>query len=560
LLACAAPVAAQNAAGTLPCAGQRIDAIVVHTTAPTVAVLRNVPVLAEVVRSLHTTTHPDVIRRFLLLGEGDECDELRRAESERILRAQPFIADASVLVIPSDFGGVTLDVQTSDEIAVVLGGTPAFRLPPARFVRVGNANVNGMGVYLATEWRDGGVYRDGYGGKLVDNQFMGRPYQLAIEGHQNPLGSNWLVESAHPFYTDLQRVAWRARSGADDDYIRFPASGDDEHALHVARRYFDVGGIVRLGPPGRLSLFGASFSGNDERPASAGVLVTRAGLRDDPASLLSNRYESHRIARANVLWGVRDIGFLRVRGFDALNATQDLPVGFQIGTMFGRSLSVLGSRDDDIFLASDLYVGAGGSTFAFRMQAQGEGRRRNDTNMWDGVLTTGRAVQYARLTSANTLTGTLEWSGGWQQRLPFALTLGDLEGGIRGFAGARTAGAQRLVGRLEDRMLFGRVFGLGDLGAAMFVDAGRLWGGDIPYGETTPMRPAVGVSLLGAVPSGSARLWRLELTMAPTPDRGGRRFALRIFGVDKTLFFFREPNDVQQFREQTVPSSVFRWP
>src|SRR5207249_1649556 len=105
-------------------------------------------------------------------------------------------------------------------------------------------------------------------------------------------------------------------------------------------------------------------------------------------------------------WGVRDIGFLRVRGFDALNAMQDLPVGFQIGTMFGRSLSVLGSRDDDIFLASDLYVGAGGSTFAFRMQASGEGRRGNDTNMWDGVLTTGRAVQYARLSPANTLTGT----------------------------------------------------------------------------------------------------------------------------------------------------------
>src|SRR5439155_10555935 len=128
----------------------------------------------------------------------------------------------------------------------------------------------------------------------------------------------------------------------------------------VDRRYFDVGGVVRLGPPGRLSLFGAALSGNNERPAATPVLITDAGLRPDTSTPLRDRYQSHRTARVNALWGVRDIGFVRVRGFDALNATQDLPVGFQLGTMFGRSLSVLGSRDDDVFVAADAYVGAGG--------------------------------------------------------------------------------------------------------------------------------------------------------------------------------------------------------
>src|SRR5207247_851988 len=146
--------------------------------------------------------------------------------------------------------------------------------------------------------------------------------------------------------------AWRVRSGASDDYLHFPADENTDHALHVDRRYYDVGGIVRLGPPGRLSLFGASFSSNDERPATDPVLITESGLQPDSSAALRNRYQPHRMARVNMLWGVRDIGFVRVRGFDALAANQDLPIGFQLGTMFGRSLSVLGSRDDDIFMAA----------------------------------------------------------------------------------------------------------------------------------------------------------------------------------------------------------------
>src|SRR6185436_5366788 len=98
----------------------------------------------------------------------------------------------------------------------------------------------------------------------------------------------------------------------------------------------------------------------------------------------------------------RDIGFAQVRGFDALAATQDVPVGFQLGTMFGRSLSVLGSRDDDIFLAGDLYVGVASSWAASRVPLQAEGRRRNDHDQWDGVLTSGQAAQSFKLSSTPT--------------------------------------------------------------------------------------------------------------------------------------------------------------
>ena len=62
----------------------------------------------------HVTTRESVIRRYLALQLGDRCTEVRRAESERILRAQPFIADASVLAYADGNGGIILSVSTVD--------------------------------------------------------------------------------------------------------------------------------------------------------------------------------------------------------------------------------------------------------------------------------------------------------------------------------------------------------------------------------------------------------------------------------------------------------------
>jgi hypothetical protein len=559
LLLAAGRLAAQDTA-MVPCAGQRIGDIVIHTSAPTVALLRKIPVLAQMATAIHTTTQPNVIRRFLLLAEGDACDELRRAESERILRAQPFIAEATVRVVAGANGGVDLDVVTTDEIALVLSAAAHAGNPPLRLFRLGDANLNGEGIYLAGDWRDGDAYRDGFGAKFVDNQLLGRPYAFRAEGNRNSLGDDWQADATHPFYTDIQRLAWLARAGGSDGYVQFLNDINSSHALRLTRRYFDVGGVVRIGPPGRLSLFGASISGDDERPATEPVLVTNKGFAPDTNPILRDRYAAHRIARINWLWGVRDIGFARVRGFDALMATQDLPVGFQLGTLFGRSLSVLGSRDDDMFMAGDVYIGAAGRNNGVRIQLEGEGRRNNSDQRWDGLLASGHVLQYFKVAPSNTTTASVEFSGGWHQRIPFNLTLSDPEGGVRGFASSNTPGGQRFVARLENRQFVGRPFGLGDMGVGAFVDAGRLWAADIPYGVTTPVRTSFGLSLLAAIPSNSARLWRLDVAIAKNPEPGGHHFEVRLGNTNKTSFFMAEPSDIAATRERTVPSSVFRWP
>ena len=552
------PSPAPSGRPIVPCAGQPINDIVIYADAPTVANLGRFPRLAAIARAMHATTRTELIRRFLLLDRGDACNELRRAESERILRAQPFIAEADAFIVQNEDGGVDLEVRTSDEAAIVLGGSVRAATPHVTSLLFGNANVAGQGLYLSMSWRDGAGFRDGVGGRLIDHQFIGRPWIFAVEGERASLGGSWRVESAHPFLTDLQRVAWRLRVGRSNGYVELLQADGIRPNVALQRGFFDVGGILRVGNPGRLNLVGFSVTGLEER-AGGRLTLPDSGVVQDVGPVPSP-FTPHRIARANALIGVRDIVFERIEGIDALTAAQDVPVGFQVGTLVGRSLPMPGEHEDeDVFLAGDLYVGASSGISTSRLQLQAEGRRPIGSRAWDGVIATGRLTHYLRFTPRHRNMVALEFSGAYRQRTPFQLLLGIPEGGVRGYEQSYFAGGQRLVARTEERYVLGSLFGLGEVGMATFADVGRQWAGDVPFGTTTGVKGSLGVSLLAAFPARSARVWRADLAF-PVSTGANARWTVTFTNTDRTAFVFRNARDVTEGREITVPSSIFAWP
>lgn len=557
----ASRAAAQDLPFPVPCDGQTVRDIVVRTNPPALGdISRRSQTAARVLLAMHVTTNPDVVRRLVIQPVGRPCRELLRAESERILRAQPYLAEASVSAYGVEGGDVILEVVTVDELSLLLDIGPTLTTPYVTRLRVGTANLAGEAVSVLAGWRHaGGPYRDEWVARVVDYQLGGRPYELMLEGRRRPLGGEWTTLAAHPFLTDLQRIAWRGATGARKEYVPLLRREVDAPSRLVSRTFTDVGGIIRIGEPGRLSLFGASFTREYGHVEDAYRRVTRSGLYVDTA--IAPGYPTYRSARANVLWGVRNIRFVRVTGFDALAATQDVRIGFQLGTLAGRSLAVLGSNNDDIFLSADLYGGLGNATTLLAVQVQGEGRQDYDSpgSAWDGILGSGRLAFYDRLTARQTLVLSGEWSGGWRQRLPFQVTLSDPGGGVRGYGRARVGGARRAVARLEDRWYLGRIRRLADIGVAPFVDSGRLWKGDAPFGVNTSVMTGAGISLLAAVPPRSKRLFRLEFAYPITPEPHAR-FEVRLSATDLTRHFWQDPADVRRSRESTVPASIFNWP
>ncbi|MDE3173298.1 MAG: hypothetical protein KGN74_09505 [Gemmatimonadota bacterium] len=551
---------AQRVPGTVACRGQRITAIDITSEAPSVAGVRRVPVVSEIARTVHTTTQPQVIRRFLLLKVGDWCAERARQESERILRAQPFLADARILVRPDSGGGVTLDVHTIDEVALVFSSTLRNRGPLLTGVRLGDGNTGGEGIYLMSSWWKEAALRDGYAFNLTDYQFLGRPIQATVLAARNPLGGAYYLGVQRPFLTDFQRAAWRVQQGESDDYVRFVDQAGVVHADRLGRTYADIGGLARIGAPGRLALVGLSVSHEATRLGAAPILVTGQGVAPDPGPVLDGRYDSRSSSRVNLLLGYRNLRFVRATGFDALRNTQDLPVGVQIGGLIGKSAPFLGSRGHDMLVGGDVYAGAGWRRAAIRFQTTGEMRRSLATNAWDGLLVSGRLAEYNKIGMRQTVITSLEWGGGWRVRVPFRVTLAGTDGGIRGMPEGREQGARRSILRLEDRIDLGSHLGqTADFGLAVFADAGRMWAGDVPFGTTTPVRYSVGVSLLAAFPAASARMWRLDIAVPNVPGRGPQ-LALRLSHSDESLTFWREPRDIAMARERSVPASLFNWP
>ena len=552
-----APSASAQAGNAVRCDGQIISDIQVQTRPPYYprhGKWWESPI--GILSSIHSNTKPDVVRRFLIVAPGQPCDERRRSESERLLRAQPFIASASVRAYDDGNGGVIIVAQTTDELTTIIDGRTKASSPYIAGLTLGEGNFLGDAKYVSAHWAEGN-FRDYFGANYTDYQFLGHPWRLDLQGLRGDAGvSNWLLGAAHPFYTDEQRFAWRAVALDHQDIYSFRRSNDTSAAIDFSRKFVDIGGVVRLGQPGKLSLFGMSLSSEDDTPALPPQLTP--GVPYDTLMQILGR---HKNARLNLLWGIRSVDFVRVERFDALTAAQDVQSGFQLSTLLGRSLQVLGSTDDDIFLATNLYAGAGGKrTFAY-MQAALEGRNSYTENRWDGIVGSARVTMYQRLMGSHTLVGSVDWAGIWKQRVPVQLPLGELDGGVRGYHGSPDAGNIRFVTHLEDRWYLGKLRDQADVGMAVFGDAGRVWQGDAPlgYGVTTPLKYGAGLGVLVAVPPGSKVTYRLDIARALSPDLRAR-WQFRVSYVNADRFLNREPRDVRSGRELVTPNSVFTWP
>lgn len=509
--------------------------------------------------NLHATTRPDVVRRFIPIQVGDACVDFRLHEAERILRAQPFIADANLIVVPDTAGGVDIDVVTFDEVSLRLVGGVTSRSPVIRAFGIGEQNIAGAALEAGAAWQNSRFRRDIFKARVVDYQLFGRPYQLSLQGSRNDLGGSWDALVSHPFLTDLQRTSWRASAGSSSGYLRLRRQHARPAAIEFTREYADAGGVLAFGRVRHIFLIGATVSRERERTGSMPVIVLDSALVPDTSSVLINRYPEHRTSRVNLLLGFRRLTYMQVRAFDAVEGTQDVRTGMQLSALIGRGMKMTDLSERDYFMSTDVYYGHGTPSSFVGLEFMGERRHDLDTHTTDGVLASGRGAWYAHPSMKHTSIVSVEYSGGWDQRVPLQIRFADREGGLRGYGSSDLAGARRMVVRLEDRYRLGNIRQLTALGAAVWLDAGRLWAGDAPFGVNTNVKYAAGIGLLGAVPPRSRRTWRVDFAF-PLNDRGDAKFEIRFTNHDFTRWFWREPGDVQTGRERAIPNSVYNWP
>lgn len=538
-----------------PCNGQVITDIVVQPLPPSYGgVISRTKWMHNVAMVLHMTTHPRAIENLMLLKKGERCSLLLRLETERLLRAQPFLADATITAYQAGTDSVRLEVVTIDEPAVL--GTLGVQSgdPVLRAFQFGNGNLRGRGVSALAGWRDGGFYRDTWQVRYSNFQLFSAPVQMHLTGIRRDHGYDATGQVTFPFFTEVQTIAWRVAGGASEILVPFRSPDQSPVSLGVRQQFIDAGTVLRIGELGLLTILGGSISLERGGPVGEPVIVTDSGLIPDSGAALTHRYDAFRSSRVNLLLGYRNVNFLRVSGFDAFSGTQDMRRGVQAAFTVGRGLAIGGARKDEVFMSGNLYGGVGSAVSFAGLEVLAEGRRMAGT--WEAVLVSGRFGTYFRPHPRHTITGSVEYSGGRGQWLPFQLALGDPRGGVRGYEDAELGGAARLVARLEERWRVGNIRGTGDLGFALFGEAGKLWAGDAPYGVTTDYLPSVGLAVMAAVPRRSRRIWRLDIAF-PLKREGGAQWGMRLTNEDRTRAFWNEPNDVRRNRERSGLVTAF---
>jgi hypothetical protein len=541
-----------------------INNIIVLAQPPYLARLPgDLEIIGRLTRKLHATTRDEVVRRYSLLQVGEKCDEVSRAESERIMRQQPFFADARIEVYDEPGGGVRLEIKTRDEFSLFVEPNVSLNGTIFRGMKIGETNTAGAAMYTSLQWRNGGAYRDRYDLGYENFQFLGGRNVLRADLTRASQGHVYGLEVVRPYLTDLQHFAWRGKLGGTRTYesLLGPILEDDARtAIIVDREFQDVGGVGRIGGVGNLKLLGASISRELITMADRPIQLTRLGYRDvDDSVQVPSNYQNMDVTRLNALVGMRQLRFVRVSGFDALTGVQDLRVGIQTGMLIGRSVQWLGARDRDMFILGDVYAGYGNKSQFLGFQTLTEARRDRRVGKWDGVLTSGRLAWYLKAAEKQLSMTEIKWSTGTSVRVPYQLSFADPEGGMMGYRNSRIPGAHRVVFRTEQRFRIPSRYTVADFGAAFFAEAGKLWAEDVPFAAGNPIRGSVGLSIIAAVPPRSRRTWRLDFAM-PVGGDPNSAFEIRFSNADRTRLFWNDPADMRRARERAVPTGIFAWP
>ena len=543
------------------CRGEMISSVQINSHPPGSALVANVwRDVTHFVGMHRSPTKRGVIEAYLRVHAGHPCRELDRSESERLLRAQRYIAAATVRAVhdTGSAGTVTIVVNTVDDFAPIFGGS--LGNGSIASVQLGTENLNGNGTTVELSAERGFQFRSGYGGDIVQYGAFGHPYTLAIGGDLHPQGDALRFEFAKPFLTDQQPNGFHFGAAEVNGFYSLTRPVGDNVFIDVRRAGYDAGFGVRIGPlntRGTVLVLGAMVMGEAVNTAAHGVFMTDTAMI--PATNLpdiDNRYSAFNVVRVGLIAGIRALKFRTVTGYDAITGDQDVGIGTQFGVFSGPSVQS-SNPSGDYFVSGDFYAGMGSPSSLLEIRLVGEGRADKQAQRWDGLVGFGKFVWYVKPSREETRIATLELSE--IQHLAFPLQLGffDHVGGLWGFPNAPTVGGQRAIFRMEERHTMRFITRRADWAMALFANAGKIWAGDVPFGTTSPVRAAAGVSLLASYPAGGKRTYRVDFAVPLNPD--GAKFEFRFSAGDETHSIWRQPNDIAVAHSTATLSNFGSW-
>ena len=482
---------------------------------------------------LHIRTREEFILDELLFQVGECLDPLLLEETERLLRAYRFIGDADVFAIPQPNGTQHVNVYTQDEwtTKVDLG----LRIDDGLKIEgleITEENFLGLGILTRGFLKKDKEVQD-LGFEIETPRIFQTRWDTRMSFGSTRTGNFFEEAITYPFVGEVGRVGARQSFLWRETVFSYSTAGSPDHShllLPFLDQRWDVAVGRRFGRPGSLTLLGLGVSRESvefrdfpsgleyvvDKNFSSPILVDSAG-----AAEVAGQAQSRRANRVNVFVGQRNISFVERRGLDALRGVQDVGVGAEVFLGLGRAWGELqeggGLSTDDLHAQASIFAGGVWDGWVMNSQLSVEGRHASapadEGAHWRDVFAEADLYLYWQPAGDrfHTFLFRLSGAGGWSVETPFQLTLGGRTA-LRGHREEDYPGAQRVVFTLEDRIYLPSPSpGLFDLGLAFFVDVGRMWAGEAPFGVYSDWIGTFGGGLRISLPPGTTNVLRIDL-------------------------------------------------
>ena len=433
----------------------------------------------DILNIVHIETREATVRKLLLFNEGDYVDLNLMLESERFLREQKFLSDASITVTEEDGRNVVL-VHTSDNWTL----SPVWNLshPGDEWhygIGIQESNFLGLGQKLGFYYGHD-EFRDSYMLAYSDPHFLVRYNHFDVSYSYNTDGYLASWQMYIPYLSRGVNQWSYTLAGLKNQYrAKFYGSGDlpfgaERIVADSSRKLLNYNGkdaVDLIGVDDFISdslsfRIGHSFGGTRRKfylaatydyrrlTAEDGEIIRRQFTygKDDymlsEDAVVSEWLPERKDSRVGAYIKYDNFRYEKIRNFHNAKWVEDIEKGYSLKAQVSKNYEQLGSADNDLRFDfwTDLYFGGGCNhlTLQSRMNFYlDHGERRDFYGRMNGEY-----IFHPSNSFATAISGVVDVYK--DAKYGFQLTLGGADG-FTGFPTGFYAGQARVYGSLEPR-------------------------------------------------------------------------------------------------------------
>ena len=432
----------------------------------------------------HIVTRRDVIAAQLLFASGEPYSRQKIEESERLLRQNAFLYDASIRPTAVRDGVVDVTVTTRDNWTLMpelslsrKGGETEYNLG------IEESNLLGRGIEISLNRDDDGERRStsvAYADRNLGDSWVG----LDLQYRDSDDGDEQRIRVARPFYALTTRWSAGIDIGQREQVDTLLSFGDDAAEFRRNDRFAS-------------GWFGWSRGLRDgwTRRWMAGFAVDESDFEiiNEPG-LVPVAPEDRNLRYPFLRYEAIENRYTTSRNLNQIALTEDVFVGTRYAMTLGYLSDTLGAdRDGGLFAVNTV---------------MSHGDPNDELITWsagvDGRLTSGalenaflrlRGRYYLRKSPRRVWYASLDAVVADRPDLDQPIELGG-QTGLRGYPRGYANGDARAVLTLEQRYVTDWYpFRLFRVGGAVFFDAGRVWGDDVTGRDDDRLLSNIGVGL-----------------------------------------------------------------